>query len=297
MNKEAYEIYFKVYSYISIGIVMKEFEVLLEELAVSSDIETQCTVISRLGETGKKEALNFLVKYLSKEIDTEIKSHIANAIIKISRKKASIQLLLLLRHKSWVTRMKATEILGEIGDKKAVYPLIRILRIDSEPVVKEWAAISLGKIGDKKASKPLVASLLSDPNYEIRMESANALGLIMEKKSINSLLDAYYMDEDYRVKWAAASALVKLDEEKSREIINELSANLIDILRTEKDEAVIGAAAKTLGEIGDEISAKVLLKTIKISRELVRLEINLALGRMAKRFNYQTKEEFVKNIQ
>ncbi len=276
---------------------MKEFEILLEELAVSSDIATQSTIISRLGETDKREAVNFLVKYLSKEIDNEIKSHVANAIIKISRKKAPLQLILLLRHKSWVTRMKAAEILGEIGDKKAVYPLIRILRIDQEPTVKEWAAISLGKIGDKKASKPLVASLLSDPNYEVRMESANALGRIMEKKSINPLLDAYYLDDDYRVKWAAASALVKLDEEKSRELIEELTGNLIDIIRTEKDETVIGAAAKTIGEIGNEISAKILLKTIKISRELVRLEINLALGRMAKRFNYQTKEEFVKNIQ
>ncbi len=276
---------------------MKEFEVLLEELAVTSDIASQCTVISRLGETGERKAADFLIKYLSKEIDNEIKSHITNALIKMSGKRASIQLLKLLRHNSWVTRMKAAEILGEIGDKRAVYPLIRTLRIDPEQTVKEWAAISLGKIGDKKASKPLVASLLSDPNFEVRMESANALGRLGEKKSTNSLLDAYNLDDDYRVKWAAASALVKLDEEKSRELIKELTANLIDIIRTEKDEVIIGAAAKTLGEIGTEISAKVLLKTMKISRELVQLEINLALGRMAKRFNYQNKEEFVKNIQ
>ncbi len=285
-----------VYSNISEGIVMKEFEVLLEELAVSSDIEIQCTIISRLGETGEKEAIGFLVKYFSRKIDNVIKSHITNALIKICGKKAPKELLKLLRHESWVTRMKAAEILGEIGDKKAVPLLIRTLRIDPEQTVKEWVAISLGKIGDKKASKPLVASLLSDPNFEVRMESANALGRILEKKSTNSLLDAYYLDDDYRVKWAAASALVKLDEEKSKELIEELTTNLIDIIRFEKDEIIVGAAAKTLGEIGNEISAKILLKTMKISRELVQLEINLALDCMAKRFNYRNKEEFVKNI-
>ena len=276
---------------------MKEFEILLEELAETSDIETQCTVISRLGDTGEREAVNFLVKYLGKNIDNEIKSYAANAIIKISGKKAPKQLLKMIRHNSWVTRMKAAEILGEIGDKKAVYPLIRLLRVDPEPRVKEWAAIALGKIGAKKASKPLVVSLISDPNDIVRMEAANALGLIKEKKAINSLFDAYYFDDSYRVKWAAASALAKIDEEKSREVIDELTANLIDVIRTEKDEMVLGAAAKTLGEIGNEITAKILLKTMKISKELVRLEINLALGRMAKRLNYKNREEFVQNIQ
>ena len=276
---------------------MKEFEVLLEELAVTSDIETQCTVISRLGDSGEIGAVDFLIKYLSKKVDNEVKSYAANAIIRICDKKAPKQLLKLLRHESWITRMKATEILGEIGDKRAVNPLIRILRTDPEPSVKEWAAIALGKIREKKASKPLVASLISDPNATVRMEAAIALGLIKEKKALNPLLDAYYLDDDYRVKWAAAASLAKMDAEKSKDIIDELSANLIDVIRTEKDEMILGAAAKTLGEIGNEITAKILLKTMKVSKELVRLEINLALGRMAKRLNYKNKEELMKNIQ
>ena len=35
---------------------------------------------------------------------------------------------------------------------------------------------------------------------------------------------------------------------------------------------------------------------MKISKELVRLEIDLALGKMVKRLNYKNGEEFIENI-
>jgi HEAT repeat protein len=98
------------------------------------------------------------------------------------------------------------------------------------------------------------------------------------------------------VSWAAASALAQIDKENSKALIKELTYSLIDILQQGKDEEMLGAAARTLGEIGNKKTAKTLLQELKVNKEFVRLEIDIALDKMAKRFNYKSKEEFIKNI-
>ncbi|MCK5299312.1 MAG: HEAT repeat domain-containing protein, partial [Candidatus Heimdallarchaeota archaeon] len=211
-------------------------------------------------------------------------------------KEATQMLVHLLRSESWITRMKAVETLGELEDKKATLTLIRLLRNDPESSVREWAAISLGKIGDKKALKPLASALAKDSHFEVRMEAAKALGKIKDRKAKGALVQAFYSDAEYQVSWASASALANLNDGESKKLLKELTKELVKILESEKDETVLSAAAKTLGEIGNEIAAKIMLKTMKISKELVRLEINLALGKMAKRLNYKDREEFIENI-
>ncbi|MFW9923625.1 MAG: HEAT repeat domain-containing protein [Candidatus Thorarchaeota archaeon] len=269
---------------------------LLDKIANANDKKALHREISSLGLEGDENAIKLLITILNEGDDVEIKSYATQALVKIGGRDVVAQLIKSLRNENWVTRMKAAEALGEIKNKKAVNPLIKLLRTDPQPSVREWAAIALGNIGSRKATKSLIYCMLQNENMEVRMEAATALGKIGNKKSLNALLQAYQSDTNYNVRWMAASSIVKIDEINSQEIIEDLTENLMEIVTNEKDEMILGAAAKTLGEIGDEIAAKVLYKTMKISKEMVKLEINLALGKMAKRFNYRNKDELVDAI-
>ncbi|MHA1124004.1 MAG: HEAT repeat domain-containing protein [Candidatus Heimdallarchaeota archaeon] len=269
---------------------------LIQQLDDASDEKEKYRIITEMGELGDKTAIQHLINCLDEEEDNEIKSYAANAIIKIGGKKTPVNLYRLLKSPSWVTRMKAIEILGELKDKNASYLLIRALRNDSEANVREWAAISLGKLGNRKAIRHLIFVLKNEENWEVRMEAANALGMMNGKQAQNALKEIYYSDKEYRVSWAAASALTRINKDTAKPLVKDLTYTLIDILQQEKDEDMRGAAAKTLGEIGNVLAAKIMLNALKINKEFVRLEIDLALDKMAKRFNYKTKEEFIKNI-
>jgi HEAT repeat protein len=275
---------------------MADVNLLISKLANASKKDAKCAAITELGNLGDEKAIKILVKHLNQEKDNQIKSFAADALITINSKKATQPLTRLLRSNSWITRLKAVETLGELEDKKATLALIRLLRNDPESNVREWAAISLGKIGDKKAVNPLIKSLTNDPHFEVRMEAANALGKIKDKKAKDALVKAFYSDSEYQVSWASASALANLNDGESKKLLKELTKELIKVIESEEDETVLSAAAKTLGEIGNEIAAKIMLRTMKISKELVRLEINLALGKIAKRLNYKDREDFIENI-
>ena len=67
--------------------------------------------------------------------------------------------------------------LGNIGDTKAVSPLIRTLQEDSSPMVRGHTAWALGKIGGQKAKFALEKALKIEDNKEVREEIINALGM------------------------------------------------------------------------------------------------------------------------
>ena len=68
-------------------------------------------------------------------------------------------------------RMKAAEVLGEIGDERAVEPLIQALK-DKDEFVRQCAAEALGEIGDERAVETLNQALKDE---WVREEAAKAL--------------------------------------------------------------------------------------------------------------------------
>jgi len=67
--------------------------------------------------------------------------------------------------------------LGNIGDHRAVIPLIKVLQEDDNPMVREHTAWALGKIGGEKAKLTLEKALKIEKDKEVREEIANALGM------------------------------------------------------------------------------------------------------------------------
>ena len=65
--------------------------------------------------------------------------------------------------------------LGNIGDPRAVVPLIKVLEEGDNPIVKGHTAWALGKIGGKKAKLALEKALKSEEDSKVREEIINAL--------------------------------------------------------------------------------------------------------------------------
>ena len=78
----------------------------------------------------------------------------------------------------WV-RWNAAEALGQIGDARAVVPLIDALK-DGNPEVRCSAATALGNLGDERTVIPLI-SVLMDNDFVVRERAAEALGKIISK--------------------------------------------------------------------------------------------------------------------
>ncbi|MBU4510079.1 tRNA epoxyqueuosine(34) reductase QueG [bacterium] len=68
--------------------------------------------------------------------------------------------------------------LGNIGDTKAVAPLIRTLQEDDSSMVRGHTAWALGKIGGEKAKFALEKVLKSEKDREVREEIINALKML-----------------------------------------------------------------------------------------------------------------------
>ena len=89
---------------------------LIEQLADANLKQEKSSIITQLGELRDEEAIPILVSCLEQDDDIEIKGYAANALMNYSSNILTDSLVGLLKSDSWVTRMKAVEILGEFDD-------------------------------------------------------------------------------------------------------------------------------------------------------------------------------------
>lgn len=101
----------------------------------------------------------------------------------------------------------AVSLLGELKDKSAVEPLLKLLD-DPTTGARREALLALGQIGDGKAAETIAKDLASD-NPDVREAAAQALasvGTVAQFESLDALKGDYYR----RVREAAAAALTKV---------------------------------------------------------------------------------------
>ena len=92
----------------------------------------------------------------------------------------------LLDHKDYVIRTRAVCILVDFGGEEMVTHVSKILKNDSNELVRHEAAIALGVIGSQDA-KATLQNALSDPSEPVRESAVVALSNLhfMEKLSKN----------------------------------------------------------------------------------------------------------------
>jgi len=120
--------------------------------------------------------------------------------------------------------MLAVLALDEIGDRRAIEPLITALK-DPDEGVRRNAILVLMKIKDPRAVEPLIIILNTDSRKQRMWEqpaiaglAAMALGEIRDQRAVAPLM-ATLMDPDYCLSRAAARALKLFNDPKIDPVI------------------------------------------------------------------------------
>jgi len=157
-----------------------------------------------LVETGDP-AVEPLIRTLG---DKQVRRAVVDVLVEIGEPAVGA-LINALKYKDWEVREGSINILGMVGDKRAVEPLINVLG-DENMIVRWAAAEAIGKVGDEGAVEPLI-NAFEDTDALVRESVARALGEIGDARAIESLMKALE-DEDVWVRKATTCALGRIGD-------------------------------------------------------------------------------------
>jgi HEAT repeat protein len=207
-------------------------------------------------------------------------------------------LIFALRDKDPTVQYDAAEALGDIGDERAVEPLLTAFKNDETGGVRwkaaealsklgtysvagligalqhddddvRWkAAIALGEIGDPQAIPSLIR-VLCDKDRFVRSRAAYALSMIGEP-AVDPLICAL-REGDGNLRWGAAIALGKIQNPRAIDPLIHALADKYENVRAESAAALAAIGKPALGP---------LLQFLKFSDGAMRIEIVTALGEL-----------------
>jgi len=171
-------------------------------------------------------------------------------------------------------RAQAAEALGSIRNRAATPALVRALADENRNVkasviiagLKISAVNVLGVIGDER-SLPMLVKLLKDKNPRIKTISAQALGRLRKSAAIEPLLKSS-RDKTQKVRLYSIKAIGEIGDKSAVKDLEKL-------LKTEKDDKVKVALARSLGRLGSAKGFPIALsaagsKDLKLKREGIR---------------------------
>ena len=132
--------------------------------------------IDSLGKRKDPRAVKPLIKALTSTTYYTQPEHAAKALVNIGAP-AVEELCAVLENPHSIGRFYAAWALGEIGDNRAVEPLLNSLH-DEWIRVRWTAAESLGKINEKRSAEALIPVALRDNDRKVRQNAAEALETI-----------------------------------------------------------------------------------------------------------------------
>lgn len=107
--------------------------------------------------------------------------------------------------------------LGEIGDQRAIGPILAILagRSDESDRETKWhAAHALGQLGDLSAIAPLIRTL-QDPDLTVRAAVAHALAELGDWRAVQPLVDRLALERGWETRCALVEALGVLGDPRA----------------------------------------------------------------------------------
>src|SRR5437763_4355825 len=124
----------------------------------------------------------------------------------------SVEILIeYLRDDDWLVREAAADLLGKIGDVRAVEPLIQRLRVDKDTGVKELAMKSLGLIGDARPAQLYIEAIPIRPLRVYAMEALAKVKDVEVLRPYKELFDRLRTDRDGLVAYNSGLIADKLE--------------------------------------------------------------------------------------
>lgn len=161
-------------------------------LLQEKDAHIRARAASGLGKLGDPRAVEPLIRALSAPEDRPPQRAVDTPASGKPDLKRALEQMESLHNPEQQARQQAAEALGELGDARAVEPLIQALSHHNEWL--RWHAVSaLGKIGDQQAIAPL-AQALADPSDMVRQDAAYALGKLRAVEALLAVLQERRVD-------------------------------------------------------------------------------------------------------
>ena len=213
--------------------------------------------------------INGLIRLLSSSKDTITRIKAADALGKIGNERGVDALINALNDKDSAVRWRAAHALGNIGNDWVIDVLINALK-DYNSDVRSSAADALVKICSERVIDALI-NALNDQDSEVRWRAADALGKIGSERTIDALINALN-DQDLYVRITATDALVKIGRERAVDaLINALN---------DQDSSVRSTATDALVKICSERTVDALINALNNKDSNVRISAASALGRI-----------------
>jgi hypothetical protein len=146
------------------------------------------------------------------------------------------------------------EVLGKIGDDRALETLHPYIEGDSDPGLQHITLKTIGEIGSTDSTQPVADRLVAD-DEKVRIRAARALGLIGDTRAIAPLTDVLDDDESDTVRASAAWALNQIGTEEALEAAGEHADDRSYIIQSEAQRAS-NALSEETSDTGESTDAE-----------------------------------------
>ena len=167
-------------------------------------------------------------------------------------------------------RVEAARALGQIGDLRAIEPLIAAIE-DRDPEVRVQAVAAVRNLQDPRVPEVLLYAL-DDDHWPVRAVAVRCLGSFRDPDFFGTLVTALATDESPNVRARAAEALAGLNDLRATE-------PLIATLR-DKNPYVRWHTAKALGDLKDPRAVEPLIAALSDEDHITKRSVIAALGEL-----------------
>ena len=192
----------------------KKVNHLIKALQYKDDWHVRMSAATSLGEIGWEPIGEDGIYYF-------IASEEWTKLIKIGAPSVEPLIVVLQDHNSSPLHCETIKSLGAIKDRRAVEPLLNILR-DNKIQLYEEVVKALGQIGDQAVVKPLISMLWNKDGIPFRCETIRALGSTKDKRVVEPLIDVLQQesrkppsDTDMNIILEIVIALGKIKDERA----------------------------------------------------------------------------------
>lgn len=186
-------------------------DALVDAMADPSIQEIAIRTLKKLGAIRDRidQAFN-LLRDVEGAIERE-EARMATVIDLLGVGRPSVEILIeYLRDDDWVVREASADLLGKIGDVRAVDPLMERLQVDPDTGVKEYALKSLGLIGDPRPAELYVEAIPIRPLRVFAMEALAKVKDVQVLRPHAELFERLKTDRDGLVSYSAGIISDKL---------------------------------------------------------------------------------------
>ncbi len=261
----------------------RDFEGLLEALRYLDDPLVRTSAAAALGELGKKEMAEYLVRALLEDPDQKVQTAAQQALLEMFGSEVS-NVIASYRGgpaypDAWLRQPEAAlaeefEALQEpdglhpvptkielLKDNEDYEGLVEVLRSPADPQQRVEAAHALGELGDQNTAEFLARAALEDPEPEVKSSARAALDKILGGYA-NEMVASVRSSGPATGPWLRPTPGLQLEQEGIDPGRVHWSAQdiggLITVVRAERDPKMKIKAIRMLSKIGDPQAEHVL---------------------------------------